>query len=165
MNNLFNYSRSLPAPFDTLTNKKVKVSSKYGDGTEATLTATMIKAIHAVCRCMNGTGEGAVGVIDHRTVAEYKSAAGPDTYHLVVYDSSSGGLMASIYDKSTELGESYTLLPAKQDGAAEMCIRDRRDDVDYQNSLRGLVGRMVYEARHSRQRYRPRLCRTSRCQE
>ena len=118
MNNLFNYSRSLPAPFDTLTNKKVKVSSKYGDGTEATLTATMIKAIHAVCRCMNGTGEGAVGVIDHRTVAEYKSASGPDTYHLVVYDSSSGALMASIYDKSTEIGESYTLLPAKQDGAA-----------------------------------------------
>ena len=58
------------------------------------------------------------GVIDHRTVAEYKSASGPDTYHLVVYDSSSGALMASIYDKSTEIGESYTLLPAKQDGAA-----------------------------------------------
>ena len=38
MNKLFNYSRSLPAPFDTLTNKQVKVSSKYGDGTEATLT-------------------------------------------------------------------------------------------------------------------------------
>ena len=27
INNLFNYSRSLPVPFDTMTNKKVKVAS------------------------------------------------------------------------------------------------------------------------------------------
>lgn len=120
MNNLFNFTRPLPEPFDTLTNKKVKVSSKYGDGTEATLNSTMIKAIHAVCRCMNGSGEGAVGVIDHRTVAEYKSAMGPDTYHLIVYDSTSGSIMASVYDKSTEVFESYTLLPSKNDGAAVM---------------------------------------------
>ena len=37
MNNLFNYSRALPEPFDKLSSKKVKVSSKYGSGTEATL--------------------------------------------------------------------------------------------------------------------------------
>lgn len=30
INNLFNYSRSLPIPFDTMTNKKVKVASMYG---------------------------------------------------------------------------------------------------------------------------------------
>lgn len=66
--NLFNYARSLPEPFDKLANKKVKVSSKYGSGTEATLCCTMIKAVHAVCNCMTGTGEGAVGSIDHRTV-------------------------------------------------------------------------------------------------
>lgn len=120
MNNLFNFSRPLPAPFDTLKNKKVKVSSKYGDGTEATLTSTMIKAINAVCRCMNGSGEGAVGEIDHRTVAEYKSSMGPDAYHLVVYDSANGSVIASVYDKSTEMFESYTLLPNKQDGAAVM---------------------------------------------
>lgn len=64
MNNIFNYSRSLPEPFDTLTNKKVSVSSKYGDGTNATLCSTVIKAVHAVCRCMDGSAEGAVGVID-----------------------------------------------------------------------------------------------------
>ena len=75
INNIFNYSRPLPEPFDTITNKKVKVSSKYGDVSMAsTLCATVIKAVHAVCRCMNGSGEGAVGVIDHRTVAEYKSS-------------------------------------------------------------------------------------------
>lgn len=39
---------------DTLANKKVKVSSKYGDGTQATLCATVIKAVHAVCDCMSG---------------------------------------------------------------------------------------------------------------
>ena len=74
----------------------MKVSSKYGDGTESTLTATMIKAVHAVCGCMNGSAEGAAGVIDHRYVAEYKSSMGPDEYHLVVYDSISGNLMASV---------------------------------------------------------------------
>lgn len=60
MNNLFNYARSLPEPFDKLANKKAKISSKYGSGTEATLCATVIKAVHAVCNCMNGTGEGAI---------------------------------------------------------------------------------------------------------
>ena len=101
--NLFNYSRSLPEPFDTLKSKKVKVSSKYGDGTEATLCTTVIKAVQAVCCCMNGSKEGAVGVIDHRTVAEYKSSMGPDAYHLVVYDSSTGSAIASVYDKNTEV--------------------------------------------------------------
>lgn len=120
MNNLFNYSRSLPEPFDTLTNKKVKVSSKYGDGTAATLCATVIKAVHAVCRCMDGTGEGAVGVIDYRTVAEYKSAMGTDAYHLVVYDSNNGSVMASVYDKNTEVFENYTMNASGRDGAAVM---------------------------------------------
>ena len=120
MNNLFNFSRSLPAPFDKPGSKKVKVSSKYGDGTESTLSATMIKAVHAVCGCMNGSVEGAVGIIDHRYVAEYKSSVGPDEYHLVVYDSISGNLMASVYDKNTEVGSNYTLNSAGRDGAAVM---------------------------------------------
>lgn len=121
INNIFNYSRPLPEPFDTIANKKVKVSSKYGDtSTASTLCATVIKAVHAVCRCMNGSGEGAVGVIDHRTVAEYKSSMGPDAYHLVVYDSNTGSLMASVYDKNTEVFESYTLNASGRDGAAVM---------------------------------------------
>lgn len=68
INNLFNYSRGLPEPLDTLTTKKVKVSSKYGSGTESTLTCSVIKAVHAVCDCMSGSGLGAVGVIDHRYI-------------------------------------------------------------------------------------------------
>lgn len=31
INNIFNFGRSLPSPFDTIANKKIKVSSKYGD--------------------------------------------------------------------------------------------------------------------------------------
>lgn len=120
MNNLFCYSRPLPVPFDTLKNKKVGVSSKYGDGTQATLSGTVIKAVHAVCQCMNGTSEGAVGVIDHRSVAEYKSSMGADAYHLVVYDSNSGAIMASVYDKNTEVFETYTMNNSGRDGAAVM---------------------------------------------
>ena len=119
-NNLFNYARSLPSPFDTLASKKIKVSSKYGSGTESTMSATVIKAVHAVCDCMNGSGEGAVGVIDHRTVAEYKSSKGPDFYHLVVFDSNSGAIMASGFDKNTEMIEVYQLHPSANDGAAVM---------------------------------------------
>ncbi len=120
INNIFNFSRNLPPPFDTLANKKVKVSSKYGDGTEATLNITVAKAVNAVCACMNGSSEGAVGVIDHRSVAEYKSSAGSDAYHLVLYDSSSGNVLASVYDKSTEVLENYKMTTADRDGAAVM---------------------------------------------
>ena len=107
INNLINFSRALPEPMDKLTSKKIKVSSKYGSGTEATLSATVIKAVHAVIDCMNGTSEGAVGVIDHRMVAEYKSSSGPDAYHLVVYDSVTGIIVASGFDKNTEMIETY----------------------------------------------------------
>lgn len=119
-NNLFNFSRDLPAPFDSLSNKRVEAASKYSSKTYATLCGSVVKAVHAVCRCMNGTGKGAVGVIDRRTVAEYPSSAGTDVYHLVVYDSSSGNIMAGVYDKSTELIETYTLHTSKRDGAAVM---------------------------------------------
>lgn len=119
INNLFNYSRSLPVPFDTMTNKKVKVASMYGAKTESTLCGSVIKAVHAMCRCMNGTGEGAVGQIDtNKSVAEYKSSVGPDAYHLVVFDAASGSALASVYDKNTELIEQYMAHPSQRDGAA-----------------------------------------------
>ena len=119
--NIFNFSRDLPEPFDTLSNKKVKVASKYSDGaTASTLCSTVIKAINAICRCKNSTGEGAVGIIDQKTVAEYKSSMGPDAYHLVVYNRDNGNIMASIYDKSTEIFENYILNSSGRDGAAVM---------------------------------------------
>lgn len=118
VSNLFNYSRSLPEPFDTLKSKKIKVSSKYGDGTQSTLCATVIKAVNAVCRCMNGSGLGAVGAIDNRAVAEYKSSNSSDEYHIVVYDTATGSILASVYDKSTEVLETYTVHSSARDGAA-----------------------------------------------
>ena len=119
INNLFNYSRSLPVPFDTMTNKKVKVASMYGAKTESTLCGSVIKAVHAMCRCKNGTGEGALGQIDtNKSVAEYKSSVGPDAYHLVVFDAASGSALASVYDKNTELIEQYVAHPSQRDGAA-----------------------------------------------
>lgn len=120
INNIFNFGRSLPSPFDTIANKKIKVSSKYGDGTTSTLCGMVIKAVHAVCHCMDGSGEGAVGIIDHRTAAEYKSSVSADAYHLVVYDSNTGSLMASVYDSNMETFENYTLNSSGRDGAAVM---------------------------------------------
>lgn len=118
INNLFNYSRALPPPFDKLTNKKVKVASKYSGGTGATLCASVIKGIHAYCDCASGKSDGAVGIIDQRLAAEYKSSVGPDAYHLVVYDSSNGSLLASVYDKGTETLENYVAHSSGRDGAA-----------------------------------------------
>lgn len=120
INNIFNFGRSLPSPFDTIANKKIKVSSKYGDGATSTLCGTVIKAVHAVCHCMDGSGEGAVGIIDHRTAAEYKSSVSADAYHLVVYDSNTGTLLASVYDSNMETFENYTLNSSGRDGAAVM---------------------------------------------
>ena len=77
--NLFNYSRALPEPFDSLTSKKVKVASKYASGTEATLCCSVIKAVHAFYHCATNGGEGAVGWVENKKcVAEYKSSMGPD---------------------------------------------------------------------------------------
>lgn len=113
----FIFGRSLPEPFDKGT-KKVKVSSKYGDGTEATLSTTAVKGILAYCKCKDRTMEGAVGCSGTKCVAEYKSATGPDIYHIAVYDPATGSIMASVYDKNTEMMETYQMHSSAKDGAA-----------------------------------------------
>ena len=119
ISNLFNYSRTLPPPFDMLPNKKVKTASKYADKTEATLCGSVIKAVHAFCHSMDGTQEGAVGMVDEKkSIAEYKSSVGPDAYHLVVFDSATGTMLASVYDKNTEVMEQYVAHASQRDGAA-----------------------------------------------
>ena len=115
---LFAFSRPLPAPFSGTRSKKVAVSSKYGDGTEATLTATVLKGVLAYCGCKTGAEEGAVGQLGQKGVAEYKSKAGPDAFHLAVYDPSSGSVLASVYDKNTEMMETYACNTSGKDGAA-----------------------------------------------
>lgn len=115
---LFTFNRSLPVPFDKCS-KKVKVSSTYGDGTEATLSSTVVKAVLSYCACRDGSKPGAVGVCGSKGVAEYKSASGPDAYHLAVYDPTNGTVLASKYDSSTEMMETYTVgSKTGQDGAA-----------------------------------------------
>lgn len=114
---LFTFNRSLPAPFDKV-GKKVKVSSTYGDGTEATLNSTVVKAVLAYCSCKNGCSPGAVGTCGPKGVAEYKSASGADAYHLVVYDPTNGSVLASKYDSNTEMMEPYSIGKTGQDGAA-----------------------------------------------
>lgn len=114
---LFSFSRPLPAPFDKV-KKKVKVSSKYGDGTEATLTCTVAKGVLSYLKCRDGSGLGAVGTCGAKGVAEYKSTSGPEIYHLAVYDPATGSVLASIYSKETELAETYTVRNNGQDGAA-----------------------------------------------
>ena len=115
---LFAFDRRLPAPFDKGGKKKVKVSSTYGDGTEATLSSTVVKAVLAYCACKDGSKPGAVGICGSKGVAEYKSASGADAYHLTVYDPSNGTVLASKYDSGTEVMETYSMGKSGQDGAA-----------------------------------------------
>lgn len=115
---LFVFNRDLPAPFDKTGSKKVKASSKYGDGTEATLSTTVVKGVLAYCTCRDGSKPGAVGACGQKGVAEYKSAAGPDDYHLAVYDPATGSALASAYHKDTEVMETYTVGKNARDGAA-----------------------------------------------
>lgn len=116
--NVFNFSRPLPEPFDTLKSKKIKVSSRYGDGTQSTLCASVVKAVNAACACMNRSGEGAYGTLDAKGIAEYSSSNSPEEFHIVVYDSTNGTILASVYDKSTEVIESYVAHNSARDGAA-----------------------------------------------
>lgn len=115
---LFAFDRSLPSPYDTRKSKKVKISSTYGDGLEATLSCSFIKAIHAYLRCIDGSGQGALGELDGRSIVEYKSALAPGAYHLVVYDAASGNIMASVYDQDSDLMEVYELNGKGRDGSA-----------------------------------------------
>ena len=116
---LFGWNRGLPEPFDKITPKKTKKASKYADGaTEAQLNGPVIKAILAYFKYEDGTALGAVGQCDQKTVAEYKSSIDPDTYHLVSYDPGDGKVMASVYNKSTEIITQYEIAKAQNDGTA-----------------------------------------------
>lgn len=115
---LFAFDRPLPAPFNTVRSKKVSVSSRYGNSTEATMTATVLKGVLAYLQCRVSAGQGGVGLSGRKAVGEYKSTVSADAYHLVVYDPSNGNVLASVYDKSTELIENYAVNTRGRDGAA-----------------------------------------------
>ncbi len=116
--NFFSFRRHLPKPFDGTTARRTGVQSKYGTGNIATLCSNIVKAIIAYCACKNGSGDGALGLLGSKCVAEYKSAASADAYHLVVFDKSSGTFSASVYDKANRNIEVYQLDETHRDGAA-----------------------------------------------
>ena len=120
IDNLMSFNRALPEPFVGVNTKVTGIASKYGSGGFSTLSASVIKAINAVCRCRDGSYPGAVGVLDHRGVVEYKSRdpKTPDDYHIVVYDSSNGSFIASVYNADTENVSEYQLNKNGRDGAA-----------------------------------------------
>lgn len=51
-------------------------------------------------------------------MAEYKSDSGPDDYHLAVYEPASGSVLASLYNKDTEMIETYAIRNSGRDDAA-----------------------------------------------
>ena len=68
---LYAFDHPLPPPFDKRSSRRVKVSSMYGDGTESTLSASFIKAVHAYLGCVDGSAAGAIGrLADQRIVVE-----------------------------------------------------------------------------------------------
>ncbi len=140
---LFVFNRSLPEPFDKAS-KKVKVSSKYGDGTEATLNSTVVKGVLAFCSCRDGSKPGAVGMCGQKGVAEYKSSASPDSYHLVAYDPITGSVLASEYDSNTCTMASYVVGNKAKDGAAIILamMPSLMKDEEFQTTL------TAFEAEH-----------------
>jgi len=111
---LFVFNRDLPAPFKT---KTTSVSSTYGDGTNAKLTATVLKGLLAYCKIKDGEIAGALGTVDAElTVAEYHSAEA-DKMHLVAFKT--GGLISAVvYDTNDETFANYTVGSKDRDGAA-----------------------------------------------
>lgn len=118
ISNLFSFSKDLPSPFNSLTKKIVSTTSKYGDGTRSTLCMSVITAVNTICNIVNRGVPGAVGTLDYRGIAEYKTESKPNEYHIVVYDSATGNVLASVYDAETENPSNYTLNSKGQDGVA-----------------------------------------------
>lgn len=121
VDNFFNFGHKLPEPFEPY--KTVNVASQYatkklGEEKSSRLCGSVIKALNAVCACMEGSGKGAVGTIDHRHVAEYKSSVSEEAYHLVMYNSQDGSFLASVYQTDTKVKETYQMNRSKRDGAA-----------------------------------------------
>lgn len=137
VDNLFSFGRSLPKPFESTSPRQSGVQSKYGERTTATLCSSVIKAINAYCACKNGSGDGAVGILDSKYIAEYKSSVSPDAYHLVVFDRSDGSFKVSVYSTVTDNMEIYRLDRTNRDGAALLfaMIPVFADDEEFRDRL------------------------------
>lgn len=136
--NLFCFNRSkLAEPFEELTVKRVSVKSRYSPTSYSTISSSMVKAINAICKIRQGTMRGAIGTTsDGKFVVEYKSAI-DEMFDLVVYDPSTGNLLACKYDKTTKACSEYAMNSSGRDGTAVLMAMflSFYQDVEFKNAF------------------------------
>lgn len=136
--NLFCFNRSkLAEPFEELVEKKVTVRCRYSPRDYSTISSSMIKAINAICKLRQGTMRGAIGTTaDGRHVVEYKSAV-DEMFDLVVYDPSTGNLLACKYDKNTKTCGEYAMNSSGRDGTAVLMAMflNFYQEIEFKNSF------------------------------
>lgn len=107
-------NKHLKAPYDTLTATRVAGGSKYNPSTGGTkqsqlggcLTNTLTYFISTKLGETNKAASGIVGVDTY--VGEYHSEI-PNITDIVVYDASSGDILAAVYDTDTSSCLKYTI--------------------------------------------------------
>jgi len=133
---MFLFDRKLPHPFDTVSKSSTTDVSTYSDGTKATITAGVTKALLAYCKLADGSGQGALGSLDQKLVCEYKSTEA-DKYHIVVFDTTTRKFLASVYDTNTDNVEQYVISKSGRDAAALFLalFPILHDDAEFQEKL------------------------------
>ncbi len=118
-NLLLDFSRPIPAPFDSM-KTKLPVASMYGRNS-STLCGSIVKMILTAIFQANNDIRGGVGKVqtggNELFVAEYESSAG-DFFHIVVYNPAKGTCMASVYDIDTGSISQYKCNKTNRDGTA-----------------------------------------------
>lgn len=135
--NLFAFNRSLPAPFEN-TSPRQRSVSKYNTGSQATLSPSVMQAVHAYIDCQYGVSLGALGSVENTTVAEYKPDGSDEIYHIAAYDPDAGFITASVYNNATKAGMLYRLAKSAKDGSAIMfaLLPTLMKDEEFANTLR-----------------------------
>ena len=77
-----------------------------------------MKAVLQVCGQLASKHPGGVGSQNQYGIAEYKSSNSPEEYHLAIYDCTTGQILASVYNDTTGINESYNGGPKGRDCAA-----------------------------------------------
>lgn len=118
---LLGFNKKIPAPYDTLTSKKVKTASKYNPDAvkESTIAGGFTAAItHIISTAIGETNKVAVGTCgSDSTICEYHSSI-DDIIDIVTYDESTGAVMANVYNTSTSTGNKYVLADGEKNGNA-----------------------------------------------
>ena len=119
------WKRRLPAPFDTVENKRTDVRSKYSPGTaSSTLHAATLSAILAYMRLDHASElapseevKGALGTqSENFVIAEYPSHTG--STHVVVFNSTNGKFTAAKMEDAAAPAKNYVMKESGDSGAA-----------------------------------------------